>query len=110
MNKENTMNEAQKIAQALAAIPADFQDKAVAATMRSQFWEIIDCPVTLDLALAFAGLDGADKVSRLRKCARALALKTQDPKACQYLLEIYESDNPEEQLEAFKVFRNRLGG
>lgn len=78
MNKENTMNEAQKIAQALAAIPADFQDKAVAATMRSQFWEIIDCPVTLDLALAFAGLDGADKVSRLRKCARALALKTQD--------------------------------
>jgi hypothetical protein len=39
---------------------------------------------------------------------RALALKTQDPKACQYLLEIYESDNPEEQLEAFKVFRNRL--
>ena len=41
-------------------------------------------------------------------CARALALKTQDPKACQYLLEIYESDNPEEQLEAFKVFRNRL--
>ncbi len=85
MNKENTMNEAQKIAQALAAIPADFQDKAVAATMRSQFWEIIDCPVTLDLAL-----------------------KTQDPKACQYLLEIYESDNPEEQLEAFKVFRNRL--
>lgn len=61
MNKENTMNEAQKIAQALAAIPADFQDKAVAATMRSQFWEIIDCPVTLDLALAFAGLDGADK-------------------------------------------------
>jgi hypothetical protein len=32
--------------------------------MRSQFWEIIDCPVTLDLALAFAGLDGADKVSR----------------------------------------------
>lgn len=108
MNKENTMNEAQKIAQALAAIPADFQDKAVAATMRSQFWEIIDCPVTLDLALAFAGLDGADKVSRLRKCARALALKTQDPKACQYLLEIYESDNPEEQLEAFKVFRNRL--
>ncbi|UYW75864.1 hypothetical protein OFY05_23160 (plasmid) [Pseudocitrobacter faecalis] len=55
MNKENTMNEAQKIAQALAAIPADFRDKAVAATMRSQFWEIIDCPVTLDLALAFAG-------------------------------------------------------
>ena len=53
-------------------------------------------------------MDGADKVSRLRKCARALALKTQDPKACQYLLEIYESDNPEEQLEAFKVFRNRL--
>jgi hypothetical protein len=29
MNKENTMNEAQKIAQALAAIPADFQDKAL---------------------------------------------------------------------------------
>ena len=44
MNKENTMNEAQKIAQALAAIPADFQDKAVAATMRSQFWEIIAIP------------------------------------------------------------------
>ena len=56
----------------------------------------------------FAKLDGADKVSRLRKCARALALKTQDPKACQYLLEIYESDNPEEQLEPFKAFRNRL--
>lgn len=73
MSKENNMSEAQKIAHELAAIPADFQDKAVAATMRSQFWEIIDCPVTLDLALAFAGLDGADKVSRLRKCARALA-------------------------------------
>lgn len=108
MNKENTMNETQKIAQALAAIPVDYQDKAIAATLRTQFWEIIDCPVTLDLALAFAVLDGVDKVSRLRKCARALALKTQDPKACQYLLEIYESDNPEEQLETFKAFRDRL--
>ncbi|ENY5367021.1 hypothetical protein ACEZPW_004764 [Raoultella ornithinolytica] len=108
MNKENTMNEAQKIAQALAAIPADFQDKAVAATLRSQFWEIIDCPVTLDLALAFAKQDGADPICRLRKCARALALKTQDPKACQYLLEIYESDKPEEELASFKAFRARL--
>ncbi|MBD7072314.1 hypothetical protein HPO59_21565 [Klebsiella pneumoniae] len=102
------MSAADKIAQELTAIPQEFQDKAIEATLRSQFWEIIDCPVTLDLALMFAKLDGADKVSRLRKCARALALKTQDPKACQYLLEIYESDNPEEQLEAFKVFRNRL--
>lgn len=102
------MSAADKIAQELTAIPQEFQDKAIEATLRSQFWEIIDCPVTLDLALMFAKLDGADKVSRLRKCARALALKTQDPKASQYLLEIYESDNPEEQLEAFKVFRNRL--
>ncbi|MEQ0132478.1 hypothetical protein [Klebsiella sp. GG_Kp133] len=102
------MSAADKIAQELTAIPQEFQEKAIEATLRSQFWEIIDCPVTLDLALMFAKLDGADKVSRLRKCARALALKTQDPKACQYLLEIYESDNPEEQLEAFKVFRNRL--
>ncbi|EPO5386904.1 TPA: hypothetical protein I8546_004367 [Raoultella ornithinolytica] len=102
------MSAADKIAQELTAIPQEFQDKAIEATLRSQFWEIINCPVTLDLALMFAKLDGADKVSRLRKCARALALKTQDPKACQYLLEIYESDNPEEQLEAFKVFRNRL--
>ncbi|PXM15499.1 hypothetical protein DMT32_25055 [Klebsiella variicola] len=108
MNKGNHMSAADKIAQELTAIPQEFQDKAIEATLRSQFWEIIDCPVTLDLALMFAKLDGADKVSRLRKCARALALKTQDPKACQYLLEIYESDNPEEQLEAFKVFRNRL--
>ncbi|EIW8726984.1 hypothetical protein B1A34_22260 [Klebsiella pneumoniae] len=108
MNKGKHMSAADKIAQELTAIPQEFQDKAIEATLRSQFWEIIDCPVTLDLALAFAWLDGADKVSRLRKCARALALKTQDPKACQYLLEIYESDNPEEQLEAFKVFRNRL--
>ena len=102
------MSAADKIAQELTAIPQEFQDKAIEATLRSQFWEIINCPVTLDLALMFAKLDGADKVSRLRKCARALALKTQDPKACQYLLEIYESDNPEEQLGAFKVFRNRL--
>ncbi|SXF67866.1 DUF7740 domain-containing protein [Klebsiella variicola] len=102
------MSAADKIAQEFTAIPQEFQEKAIEATLRSQFWEIIDCPVTLDLALALAKLDGADKVSRLRKCARALALKTQDPKACQYLLEIYESDNPEEQLEAFKVFRNRL--
>ena len=102
------MSAADKIAQELTAIPQEFQDTAIEATLRSQFWEIIDCPVTLDLALMFAKLDGADKVSRLRKCARALALKTQDPKACQYLLEIYESDNPEEQLGAFKVFRNRL--
>ncbi|HEC2111235.1 TPA: hypothetical protein R1909_004770 [Klebsiella oxytoca] len=108
MNKGKHMSAADKIAQELTAIPQEFQDKAIEATLRSQFWEIIDCPVTLDLALMFAKLDGADKVSRLRKCARALALKTQDPKACQYLLEIYESDNPEEQLEAFKVFRNRL--
>ncbi|CTQ17184.1 hypothetical protein DD566_22645 [Klebsiella pneumoniae] len=108
MNKGNHMSAADKIAQELTAIPQEFQDKAIEATLRSQFWEIIDCPVTLDLALMFAKLDGADKVSRLRKCARALALKTQDPKACQYLLEIYESDNPEEQLGAFKVFRNRL--
>lgn len=108
MNKGKHMSAADKIAQELTAIPQEFQDKAIEATLRSQFWEIINCPVTLDLALMFAKLDGADKVSRLRKCARALALKTQDPKACQYLLEIYESDNPEEQLEAFKVFRNRL--
>lgn len=108
MTKGKHMSAADKIAQELTAIPQEFQDKAIEATLRSQFWEIIDCPVTLDLALMFAKLDGADKVSRLRKCARALALKTQDPKACQYLLEIYESDNPEEQLEAFKVFRNRL--
>jgi hypothetical protein len=108
MSKGKHMSAADKIAQELTAIPQEFQDKAIEATLRSQFWEIIDCPVTLDLALMFAKLDGADKVSRLRKCARALALKTQDPKACQYLLEIYESDNPEEQLEAFKVFRNRL--
>ncbi|EHX8485675.1 hypothetical protein MLF92_17265 [Escherichia coli] len=47
-------------------------------------------------------------MNEAQKIAQALALKTQDPKACQYLLEIYESDNPEEQLEAFKVFRNRL--
>ncbi|WP_163583872.1 hypothetical protein, partial [Klebsiella pneumoniae] len=102
------MSAADKIAQELTAIPQEFQDKAIEATLRSQFWEIIDCPVTLDLALMFAKLDGADKVSRLRKCARALALKTQDPKACQYLLEIYESDNLEEQRCAFKVFLNRL--
>ncbi|WBM72930.1 hypothetical protein OH773_22060 (plasmid) [Buttiauxella sp. WJP83] len=108
MKNENSMSAAQKTAHELATIPAEFQNKAVEATLRTQFWEIIDCPVTLELALAFAELDGADKVSRLRKCARALALKTQDPKACQYLLEIYESDSPEEQLEAFKAFRNRL--
>ncbi|ELY3783215.1 hypothetical protein SMX74_004196, partial [Cronobacter sakazakii] len=80
MSKDTTMNEAQKIAQELAIIPDEFRDKAVAATLKSQFWEIIDCPVTLDLALAFARLDGVDNTSRLRKCARALALKTQDPK------------------------------
>ncbi|EGT4410514.1 hypothetical protein QMW73_06105 [Cronobacter sakazakii] len=108
MSKDTTMNEAQKIAQELATIPDEFQDKAVAATLKSQFWEIIDCPVTLDLALAFARLDGVDNTSRLRKCARALALKTQDPKACGYLLEIYEADDPQVQLEAFKTFRDRL--
>lgn len=96
------MSAANKIAQELTAIPQEFQDKAIEATLRSQFWEIIDCPVTLDLALAFAKQDGADPICRLRKCARALALKTQDPKACQYLLEIYESDKPEEELASFK--------
>ncbi|MER4429995.1 hypothetical protein J9A04_28050, partial [Klebsiella pneumoniae] len=102
------MSAANKIAQELTAIPQEFQDKAIEATLRSQFWEIIDCPVTLDLALAFAKQDGADPICRLRKCARALALKTQDPKACQYLLEIYESDKPEEELASFKTFRARL--
>ncbi len=47
------MSAANKIAQELTAIPQEFQDKAIEATLRSQFWEIIDCPVTLDLALAF---------------------------------------------------------
>ncbi|SSL70222.1 DUF7740 domain-containing protein [Klebsiella pneumoniae] len=87
------MSAANKIAQELTAIPQEFQDKAIEATLRSQFWEIIDCPVTLDLALAFAKQDGADPICRLRKCARALALKTQDPKACQYLLEILNQTN-----------------
>lgn len=72
------MSAADKIAQELIAIPQEFQEKAIEATLRSQFWEIIDCPVTLDLALAFAKQDGADPICRLRKCARALALKTQD--------------------------------
>ncbi|MBK2817090.1 hypothetical protein FKK79_23155 [Klebsiella pneumoniae] len=108
MSKGKHMSAADKIAQELTAIPQEFQDKAIEATLRSQFWEIIDCSVTLDLALAFAKQDGADPICRLRKCARALALKTQDPKACQYLLEIYESDKPEEELASFKAFRARL--
>ncbi|HBZ3536998.1 TPA: hypothetical protein MHK84_26355, partial [Klebsiella pneumoniae] len=77
MTKGKHMSAANKIAQELTAIPQEFQDKAIEATLRSQFWEIIDCPVTLDLALAFAKQDGADPICRLRKCARALALKTQ---------------------------------
>lgn len=52
------MSAADKIAQELTAIPQEFQEKAIEATLRSQFWEIIDCPVTLDLALAFAKQDG----------------------------------------------------
>lgn len=79
MNKGNHMSAADKIAQELTAIPQEFQDKAIEATLRSQFWEIIDCPVTLDLALALAKQDGADPICRLR--GFALALKTQAPKA-----------------------------
>lgn len=66
MSKDTTMNEAQKIAQELAIIPDEFRDKAVAAMLKSQLWEIIDCPVTLDLALAFARLVGVDNTSRLQ--------------------------------------------
>ncbi|MDV5598733.1 hypothetical protein QM084_26330 [Klebsiella pneumoniae] len=54
------MSAADKIAQELLAIPQEFQEKAIEATLRSQFWEIVDCPVTLDLRVAFAKQDGAD--------------------------------------------------
>ncbi|OUH62976.1 hypothetical protein AZ032_005085, partial [Klebsiella pneumoniae] len=33
------MSAANKIAQELTAIPQEFQDKAIEATLRSQFWE-----------------------------------------------------------------------
>lgn len=39
------MSAANKIAQELTAIPQEFQDKAIEATLRSQFWEIIDCSI-----------------------------------------------------------------
>lgn len=62
MTKGKHMSTADKIAQVFTAIPQEFQEKAIEATLRSQFYETIDCPVTLDLALMFARLDGANAI------------------------------------------------
>ncbi|MEG8942731.1 hypothetical protein ACRFBW_21975 [Klebsiella pneumoniae] len=62
MNKGKHMRAADKIAQELTAIPQEFQEKAIEATLRSHFCETIGCPVTLDLALMFAKLDGTNAI------------------------------------------------
>ncbi|PLH41268.1 hypothetical protein B6J31_09885 [Klebsiella pneumoniae] len=62
MTKGKHMSTADKIAQVFTAIPQEFQEKAIEATLRLQFCETIDCPVTLDLALMFARLDGTNAI------------------------------------------------
>ncbi|UMX89708.1 hypothetical protein MJ579_28735 [Klebsiella pneumoniae] len=100
------MSAANKIAQELTAIPQEFQDKAIEATLRSQFWEIIDCPVTLDLALAFA--KQMAPILFVDYGMRRAGIKNVRSKGVPISAGDYESDKPEEELASFKTFRARL--
>lgn len=86
----------------------EYIEKTKLAIERSQFWEILDAPVTIQLARRFAEIEGRKVPKAMREAAKRVVIRVNNPKACKYLLDIAYASKPDRELEAFLSFRDKL--
>lgn len=92
-----------------AAVPApEFIEKAVIATCKSVFCELIDCPITLHLAIHEAELSGERLNKAVRNAAKLMLKRVRDPHVRGYLQTISRSSKVERDLAALEAFRDKL--
>ncbi|HFP9309488.1 TPA: hypothetical protein ACHOZC_003488 [Raoultella ornithinolytica] len=93
----------------IPASPAPkFIEMAVRATSKSIFWELIDCPITLHLAIHEAEMSGERLNKAVRTAAKMMLKRVRDPHVRKYLQAISRSSKVESALAELETFRDRL--